>query len=654
MKRRGYFIFHLNLAFSSIEEESWTAVIKNCYHPLLNLIEKTGIPIGIELSGWTLKQINRVDKSFIKRLKNLLKTNACELIGSGYCQIVGPLVPYKVNEWNQKLGRDTYQKILNQVPDIVLVNEMAFSSSMVDLYKQFNFKGLIMDRDNIKLSLNSENVPTHAKGINNSELPILWSDTILFQKLQFFAHGDISIKSYIDFLKKRIKEGETLFPLYCNDAEIFDFRPGRFNEERPTHHDGEWKRIENLIEHVSSNIGLDFVSPSAALKINKKQNKLTSKLVSTAHPIPVKKQSKYNISRWAVTGVNDLWLNTMCHRIAQQFHNCKTDNLSDWRDLCELWASDLRTHITNRKWNKAKSKLASLLKRHNINNNFRENSKKKQTAQSLKTVLGNFHGANISRSEDGILLLISTKKIRLELNVRRGLAIQSLAFSSHKMQPCIGTLSHGHFSSISLGADFYSGGLVVELPIQRIRFADLENVKPKFFIKTKGNIEIGCEIRTPLGSMIKLINISLNDEKISLKYLFPKWNKITGSIRLGFITLLEHFSNENTVISLLNGGKENELFKLKGEFNHTEPASTLVSCSRGLGATNGKIKINNKKKFINLTWDPSKCAVMPMLHRTTFKDKVLSRILFSMKEIDDTAKLPSNVGDFLLNIDAHS
>jgi len=156
MKPKGYLVFHLNLAFSSIEEETWADVIRTCYHPLLDLIEKTGIPIGIELTGWTLKQIERIDIAWVERFKALLNSDSCELIGSGYCQIIGPLVPYKVNEWNQKLGIDAYKQILNHRPKIALVNEMAFSSSLVDLYNQFGYIGFIMDRDNIKLALESD------------------------------------------------------------------------------------------------------------------------------------------------------------------------------------------------------------------------------------------------------------------------------------------------------------------------------------------------------------------------------------------------------------------------------------------------------------------------------------------------------------------
>ena len=166
----------------------------------------------------------------------------------------------KINTWNQKIGIRYYKSILNCKPKIALVNEMAFSTSLVDLYKKFGYRAFIMDRDNIKLALNSSELkskilPTHAKGINGSVIPVLWSDSILFQKMQHFAHGEISIKSYLSYVKNRIDEGELILPFYSNDAEVFDYRPGRFKEERPTHLEGEWKRIERLITDYSQILG---------------------------------------------------------------------------------------------------------------------------------------------------------------------------------------------------------------------------------------------------------------------------------------------------------------------------------------------------------------------------------------------------------------
>jgi len=656
MKPKGYLVFHLNLAFSSIEEEAWADVIRTCYHPLLDLIEETGVPIGIELTGWTLRQIERIDNSWIERFKTLLNSNSCELIGSGYCQIIGPLVPYKVNEWNQKLGIDAYKKILDCRPKIVLVNEMAFSSSLVDLYSQFGYKGFIMDRDNIKLALYSSNstsnkMPTHAKGVDGAVIPVLWSDSILFQKVQHFAHGDISINDYLGYLKNRIDDGELTLPIYCNDAEVFDYRPGRFSEERPTHHEGEWNRIERLLKSVTSKTEIEFVSPTKALEIsNKEKDKFVSKFVNAAYPIPVKKQAKYNIARWAVTGRDDLWLNTMCHRIEKHLTKSKNDNHNDWRELCELWASDLRTHITDKRWDKAKNKLNALLNQQGIYSVFGNAPKVDGQYDSLKSAIGQYGGATIALDEEGILLSISTQNIKLELNLRRGLTIQSLAFASHGMEPCIGTLPHGYFPCISLGADYYSGGVIVELPLQRRRVTDLEKIEPTFLIKDNGNIEIRAEIRTQFGSIIKVVEVSTNSEKVSLIYNFPKWDKVFGSVRLGVMTLLNQFSHKNTKILCSNGGRDNEIFNFSGEFNHTKPPSTLVSSSRGLGATTGKIQIRNNGKSVNLQWDPSESAVMPMLHNESFNNRTLSRVIFSMREMDDTLKKPVNIEAFNFSI----
>ena len=48
-------LFHLNLAFSSIEEEQRQAVIDRCYWPLLRLPDMIGAPVAIEATGYTLE-----------------------------------------------------------------------------------------------------------------------------------------------------------------------------------------------------------------------------------------------------------------------------------------------------------------------------------------------------------------------------------------------------------------------------------------------------------------------------------------------------------------------------------------------------------------------------------------------------------------------
>ena len=43
-------LFHMNLAFSSIEEEQRADVIRRCYWPLLELAQAHG-PIGLEITA---------------------------------------------------------------------------------------------------------------------------------------------------------------------------------------------------------------------------------------------------------------------------------------------------------------------------------------------------------------------------------------------------------------------------------------------------------------------------------------------------------------------------------------------------------------------------------------------------------------------------
>src|SRR5438874_8319363 len=88
-------LFHLNLAFSSVEEDQRAEIIQRCYWPLLVLGQTHG-PIGIEATGYTLEEIAARDPAWIDRLRNLIAGGRVEFIGSGYAQLIGPLAPARV------------------------------------------------------------------------------------------------------------------------------------------------------------------------------------------------------------------------------------------------------------------------------------------------------------------------------------------------------------------------------------------------------------------------------------------------------------------------------------------------------------------------------------------------------------------------------
>ena len=101
MNKLSYKIYHANLAFSAIPEEQLAEVIDKCYFPLLNFVEKSKTKIGLEISGYSLEIIQNIRPAWITKFKELHNQGLIELIGSGYMQIIAPLIPYKVNLQNQ-------------------------------------------------------------------------------------------------------------------------------------------------------------------------------------------------------------------------------------------------------------------------------------------------------------------------------------------------------------------------------------------------------------------------------------------------------------------------------------------------------------------------------------------------------------------------
>jgi len=656
----GFLIFHLNLSFSSIKAKERVNVIHQCYWPLLDLIERCGIPIGIELTGWTLNQIEQLDKSWIDVFRSMLEKKQCELIGSGWSQIIGPLVPYPVNQWNQKLGLNAYEKILNVFPKLALVNEMAFSTSMVDVYANAGYAGIIIDRDNMRLALNLEDTaiattPTRVLGCADYSLPVLWADTILFQRLQRVVHGDISIKEYIFYVRERAQNDDSLLPIYCNDAEIFDYRPGRFETEAKVHPDGEWKRLEKIIIQLQEEIELKFLTPSDGLSLeNSRKKKIVNRITSVKQPMPVKKQAKYNINRWAVAGRDNLWLNTKCHQIFRVISDKKNWNEALWRDLCELWASDLRTHITNDRWIDAIKRLTSIAESLGINEPNATVPTNYLEAVFLPNTPASPPNFSISKDEEGIYWSFITEKINLSLNFRRGLTIQSLAFKSHDFEPVLITLAQGFFNSIELGVDYYSGGMLIEVPTASIRVTDLEWVTPKIQ-QHEDKIVIAAQIQTKLGIIEKIITIYSKREEIQVQYCFHNFERPKGLVRVGLFTFNPDTFFLPIKIECKNGGPMLENFIVdREEINHGAAVSTLVSSTTALGATDGRLALidaNDRKIIFN--WDPSLCAVSPMLKHYCLQDNYLMRLSFSLSELDDTTRTGGKLLPCCFTISVH-
>ena len=231
-----YSLYHINTSFSSIEKKNLKDVINSCYWPLLKLAEKNSFKICIEASALSLIEIKKIDIAWVKKLKQLVKRKKIEFIGSGFSQSIFPLVPYKVNYINLKIGNEYYKSILGIKPKIALVNEQVFSKSLVSIYKKNGYGTIIIDWNNSKLSNKKlkRSLEYNAQKIKDGKknyLNVIWSNSLNFQKFQQCIHGEISKKSLLKFLKYKSKSNKNIC-LYSNDVENFNYRPGRFSTEK--------------------------------------------------------------------------------------------------------------------------------------------------------------------------------------------------------------------------------------------------------------------------------------------------------------------------------------------------------------------------------------------------------------------------------------
>lgn len=657
---RLYTIFHLNMSYSSIDDDKRPTVIERCYWPVLDLIKGKNIPFGIEVTGSTLEIIDSIDSSWVSTFKTLLDKKRCELIGSGYTQMIGPLVPALVNRANLALGNEVYQKLLGHRADIALVNEQAFSSGIVPHFLDAGFKAIVMEWNNParyhpEWPVWLRYLPQRAKSPDGETIPLIWNDALSFQRFQRYAHGEFELDEVLSFLQKHAETcpPDAVFPLYGNDIEIFDFRPGRYDTEESLGKLDEWSRIEKLYESLESSSEFDLILPSQTIELLDRPGAgEIIDLSSPEAPIPVKKQEKYNITRWSLTGRDDLGLNTACFRVFQAL--CARNDDSEpwteepelWRRLCQIWASDLRTHITENRWAQVRTQVRSLSRDLGILSP--DGTVGKAQLSSAKASKKSVVKPQVQRR--GRWLEITSPEVEIRLNCRRGLAVEGLRFPSVGEQSLVGTIPHGYFQDISLGADFYTGHTVVEIPGLR-RVADLNPTEPKWS-QQQGVLKIWSVIPTPLGEIWKTWRVSLEEPKVSLSIEFNWSEKPLGAIRTGIITLLPwSFARQELFFKTWNGGDQAETFSLRSCLSvlHSEPANALVTARNALGATTGKLVMGDDSQGLAITFDRSEVAAIPMILFKEQGDQWLFRVQFSLGELDETRKpLPDQGDDGLL------
>lgn len=626
----GSLLFHLNLCFSAIEVEQRPEVLERCYWPLLRLTERLPkLTLAIEISGYTLECVEALDPSWVRQLKRLIEAGRVELVGSGDSQLIGPLVSREVNHWNQRLGQETYMRLLGIHPRVALVNEMAWSQGIIDAYLEAGYEALIMEWNNprrVHPEWQEEWRFGSARSASPSgrEVQVLWANAVAFQKFQRVIAGEMEIEDYVDWVQgQRAPEhgpARHLF-LYANDAEIFDFRPGRFRAEpAPPSGESEWERMAQVLEALEQ-AGVRFSAPSEACRFPGAQDQGCLTLNAAADPVPVKKQPKYNVTRWGLTGRDDVGINARCFGRSRALTS-SGGTPEQWRELCRAWASDLRTHITPGRWS-----------------DYLEHLPRVDSVPSVE----DSRGLTVAEvRQEGKRLYVRTDGVELCLLARRGLAFESLHFPGFSAKPLCGTLPHGHFEDIDWAADFYSGHAVLDIPAHS-RVTDLERSEPELEVG-EDSVRISAELRTSLGTLKKTVEVFA--QHVEIFFGFSEWGeRIPCSLRAGFITLLADGFGGDLFVSCANGG-EVERFALSGDVDHGATVSPLVSAQAGFGATEGRFCVHDAKVGLEVSWPNWDVAALPLLTHKMIGGQRFVRIAFSLSEIDETIRPGARLNDF--------
>jgi len=630
-----YCVFHINLCYSSIPERQRHEVIQRCYWPLLELADECDMPVGIEISGHSLEWLNSLDPNWVTAFKQRLRDGRCQLIGSGDSQIIGPLVPAVINEKNLSLGQAAYQTYLQQRPSQALLNEQVYAGGLVSHYLKAGFNTIYMDCDNVSGNIERwqnewRYLPHYARDAQGNRIRLTWTSSLMWRKCQQFVYREISHSEYLQFILSHRGSGRRALCWYGNDAEVIGYRPQQVSDP---YHEHEWQRLIEMIRLVREQPGVAFICPAEVSRLyDQPMSGQVLCLQSPSNPLPVKKLPKYNISRWAVSGRGDLVLNTCCHRLLAAL-KARGGGTEQWRRLVRLWSSDYRTHITEHRWDALQQEIRQWYEWLNISQ--QSESPLQETRHLIRArdfqALGIFHHMDAEQQT----LSLRTEHVLVQLNLRKGASLRSLAYPQHQWMPVMGSIALGFFRSPELAADYYTGHVIAETAHGPTRCTDLLPVQAKLAVND-GWLVVSVNQTTPLGMVEKQWWLSRLAPCLRYRVSFPGWQPVRGVLRVGHFTLLPHAFSD-LYWHCHNGGYAPETFYLNQALSHGEPASRLVSCRSGVGATEGELSLGDNRRQVVMRWDPGACAAMPMLHHQPDRHQALTRVIFSLAELDDTS-----------------
>ena len=451
---------------------------------------------------------------------------------------------------------------------------------------------------------------------------------------------------YLAYLVGHLAERQRTFSIYGNDIEIFDFRPNRYETEAPQSGESEWLRIETLYTTLKADTRFQFIKPSKVLNLISEPGAGNALRLETAdQPIPVKKQDKYNITRWAVTGRDDFNINTACWKIFAALNTQKLTDDNEWLELCYLWSSDFRTHITDKRWLDYRDRL--------FNNKMLQVTGSSPKAGFPEKTRRNSNSGDFKIDRSGRYMTVENDWLILRLNWRRGLALDAFIDKRWGDSPLCGTLHHGYYDDIKWSADYYTGHLIFDTP-SHPKMTDLNPVVPEV-TQMDNCLSIEAVVQTHLGPITKDWIIGLEPGQLSFSYSLNWQIPVIGSLRLGHITLNpDSFEKDGLFYRTHNGGSGKETFNLgENTVDHGRSVSFLVSASHAIGITEGVVVLGDAHRRLTVRFDKTSAALVGLVTYQHMHNNYFYRLAFTTREVDDTSH-PSPIGELKCRIHLES
>jgi len=607
--KQGFLLFHINMLFSAISEDLYDAVIRKCYWSILNLCENYHLPLNVELSKVSYEIINKRDPAWVVKLQELVEGGLIEIVESGYTQLIGPLVPEDLLKENLAHRVQASSSVSS-----FLVNEMALDLKTLAVYRNQKITKILFEEESVARLVNTRpSEMTRYSRLRFDDLEpqeVVWVSSMLFQQFQRYIHGSSSLSEYLEFFERDFDKREYV-SVYSSDAEIFNFRPGRYKNESNKYTDNEWDKIAKLVELLRDRI--DFVRIKD-LKLLKNEVKIQ---FTASNSNLVKKQRKYNLNRWYVSGRNDTFINSECLRAYKVFEQL---NCEERQELLYLWSSDFRTHIHEDRWNQYLQRLSTFS--HRIEDRYKNIKpklcKENEMHNSSKFVflLDKDNGSIQKVEHDGVLLMTSLK--------------------------------HSDFEYTDEASDFFSGGMIVFDQIRNSIATDYDFSNKVVTNYCDTYTEFVYEESDSNFSLVKTVRRFKNCNSHYFNWSISCSEESRRLIRFG--NFLFAASGVEAVGS--SGRKTNYYFPLKDYGEKSLNESMKISSSQCIPQLTDSLLVYFKSNValeFKITGGKTLNAA-PLLSKLNLNGQDFFRLSYSVSEIDDTSRLRKDVVDFGLSI----